>query len=271
MAAIGNEPERSLVRVFAEFSLLPDLLAKVSPRQQVQTLDVWRVFLQGSGVNTDHVEDEDIQEGLDEEHVMAMDVWALCKRLGLILPNGQLSEEAQSLARLSDLPKYYRNDMDYPAVSRVLARQIAEQFRGVNGLPIVNLLQDCARALKNSDSAWIALCPGLLLVEVQYLIEIAHTDIDLAQQQELQLVAQRDSIMQDIDMSDPTPGNEIDDMLDHADAVTRYYLTELQGIGQQDMTLTALRATTMLLTYAGLLEDWFLVEPVQCLVAPEWG
>ena len=50
MAAIGNEPERSLVRVFAEFSLLPDLLAKVSPRQQVQTLDVWREFLQGSGV-----------------------------------------------------------------------------------------------------------------------------------------------------------------------------------------------------------------------------
>ena len=143
MAAIGNEPERSLVRVFAEFSLLPDLLAKVSPRQQVQTLDVWRVFLQGSGVNTDHVEDEDIQEGLDEEHVMAMDVWALCKRLGLILPNGQLSEEAQSLAKLSERPVYYRTNRDYPAVSRVLARKIAEQFRGVNGLPIVNLLQDC--------------------------------------------------------------------------------------------------------------------------------
>ena len=134
----------------------------------------------------------------------------LCKRLGLILPNGQLSEEAQSLARLSDLPKYYRNDMDYPAVSRLLARQIVEQFRGVNGLSIVKLLQDCARALKNSDSAWIALCPGLLLVEVQYLIEIAHTDYDLAQQQEIQLVAHRDSIMQDIDMSAPTADNELD-------------------------------------------------------------
>ena len=271
MAAVGKQFQHSLVGVFAEFSLLPDLLAKVSPRQQVQTLNVWGEFLLGSGVNTDHVEDEDIPEGLDEDHFMAMDVWALCKRLGLILPNGQLSEEAQSLARLSDLPNYYRNDMDYPEVSRLLARQIVEQFRGVNGLSIVKLLQDCARALKNSDSAWIALCPGLLLVEVQYLIEIAHTDYDLAQRQEIQLVAQRDSIMQDIDMSDPTADNELDDMLDHADAVTRYYLTELQRIGQQDMTLTALRATTMLLTYAWLLEDWFLAEPVQCLVAPEWG
>ena len=107
------------------------------------------------------------------------------------------------------------------------------------------------------------------MVEVLYLIEIAHTDINLARQQEVQLVAQRDSIMQDIDMSDPTPGNEIDDMLDHSDAVTDYYLTELQRNGQQVMNLTALRATTMLLTYASLLEDWFLVEPVQCLVAPE--
>ena len=53
MAAIGKQPQHSLVGVFAEFSLLPDLLAKVSPRQQVQTLNVWSEFLQGSGVNTD--------------------------------------------------------------------------------------------------------------------------------------------------------------------------------------------------------------------------
>ena len=271
MASVGKQPQHSLVRVFAEFSLLPDLLAKVSPGQQVRTLDVWSEFFLDSGVNTDHVEDEYIPEGLDEEHFMAMDVWALCNRLGLILPNGQLSTEAQSLAQLSERPVYNRTNMDYPAVSRVLARQIAEQFRGVNGLSIVNLLQDCARALQNSNSAWIALCPGLLLVEVLYLIEIAHTDYNLAQQQVVQLVAQRDSIMQDIDMSDPTPDNELDEMLDHSDAVTRYYLTELQRNGQQDMTLSALLATTRLLTYAGLLEDWFLEEPVQCLVAPEGG
>ena len=270
MVTIGDEPEHSLVRVFAEFSLLPDLLAMVSPGQRDQTLGRWLEFFPDIGVKTDHVEDEDIPVDLeDEDQFMVIDVWELCNRFGLILPNCQLSTEAQSLAQQSVTPINARTDEEYLAVANVLARQTRELFRGVNDLSIVDLLQDCARALQNSDSAWVSLCPGLLLVEVLYLIEIAHTDINLARQQEVQLVAQRDSIMQDIDMSDPTPGNEIDDMLDHSDAVTDYYLTELQRIGQQEMTLTALRATTMLLTYARLLEDWFLVEPVQCLVAPE--
>ena len=100
MAAIGNEPERSLVNVFAEFSLLPDLLAKVLPGQRDRTLGRWHEFFLDIGVNTDHVEDEDIPDGLDEDGFMVADVWLLCDRFGLILPNCQLS--------FAELPVKYR-------------------------------------------------------------------------------------------------------------------------------------------------------------------
>ena len=269
-AEIEHQPARCLVRVFAEFSLLPDLLARVTLGQQERTVRAWGQFFRDVGANTDHLEDEDIPAGLDEKQFMALDAWALCNRLGFIVPDCQLSAAAQSLALQSETPLHTRLAAHDAAVSGVLAQQIREQFRGVDGLFIVDLLQDCARALKHSDAAWTNLCPGLLLVEVLYLIEIAHTDFELAQQQINQLVEARDSIMQALDMSAPAPDNAFNDMLDYADTVAEFYLTELDHLGDQKTDLTAIHATAMLLTYAGLLDyGGSVLEPVQCLSAPD--
>ena len=52
---------------------------------------------------------------------------------------------------------------------------------------------------------------------------------------------------------------------DHADAVTYFYFHEMELSG---MTVTEVRSTAMLLTFAGLLDERFPLGPVQCLTAP---
>lgn len=273
MAFLTRQPKYGLVRVFTEFSLIPELLALVSPGQQNLTLGAWHELFLEIGINIDHLEDEDVPKRMDVERYMAEDVWQLLNRIGLILPNGRLSDRAQTLVRLSERGIILQSDTDYimfMTVSREIEMYIWTRYRGTNGLRIIQLLQNCARALEDSSSAWIALCPGLLLVEIQYLIEIAHTDVNLAERQVTEMVAQRDRIMQDNDMPAPTPGNEFDDMLDHSDKVTNAYLTELARIGQQNMTLPEVRSTAMLLVYAELLDYYSVVAPVQCLIVPRW-
>ena len=197
--------QRALSRVFAEFSELPALLSDWSRwsrgswrlQEEEVTLKGWRFELEIMEVNTDHVLDGDIPNGLEIEQYMAEDVWHLVHRLGLVTARGELSPTAQSLI------EHYRTSNDDLALQKMLAEVITNEYRGAMGMPIVPLLQECARQLSKSESAY---SPGLLLVEFQYLIELAHFDGSLAPQQPELMAARRDEAMRGIDLSPPGAG-----------------------------------------------------------------
>ena len=157
------------------------------------------------------------------------------------------------------------------AFQETLAGLIKEQYQGALGLPIVPLLQQCARQLANSDSAY---SPGLLLIEFQYLIELAHVDGSRAALQPGLMAAHREAALRDIDLppTEPDPDPEVmqfQSIVEHADAITEYYLHELIPDDGSSMSITELRSTAMLFTYAGLLEELYPIGPVQCLAAPQ--
>ena len=166
-------------------------------------------------VNTDHIEEDDIPKGEHIDDYIAADVWQLTRRLDLITPEGNLSSVARSmLAR-------QRAADDYSALSETLATQIKTHYRGFMNLSIVELLQESALGLADGDSPWVGYSPGLLLIEIQYLIELAHFDADRAQQQPRLLAARRDEALSAADMAEPDPGvHDIQNTIEHADAVT---------------------------------------------------
>ena len=137
-------------------------------------------------------------------------------------------------------------------------------------LSIVELLQESAQHLANIDSPWGTYSPGLLLVEIQYLIELAHYDAGRARQQLRLLEARREEALGVYDMSAPDPAvHAIQNTIEHADAVATFFLNDLIPVGRQTMTLTETRSTAMAFTFSGLLTELSLAGPVQCLGAPE--
>ena len=232
-----------LTRVFADFLDLPYLLRYLPlvPRYQKKEIPrLWYMQLR-SLVNTDHIEEDDIPKGEHIEEYMAADVWQLTRRLDLVTPEGNLSSVARSmLAR-------QRAADDYSALSETLATQIKTHYRGFMNLSIVELLQESALGLADGDSPWVGYSPGLLLIEIQYLIELAHFDAASARQQPRLLAAQRDAALSAADMAEPDPGvHDIQNTIEHADAVTSFYLSNLIPVGSQTMTLTEIRSTAML-------------------------
>ena len=255
-----------LTRVFADFSLLPYLLQRLPPAPRYQKPEIPRRWYRSlrSLVNPDHIEDDDIPKGEHIEDYMAADVWQLMRRLDLITPEGNLSSVARSMLAQQ------RAADDYTALSETLAAQIKTHYRGLLDFSIVELLQESARGLANGDSPWAGYSPGLLLIEIQYLIELAHFDAASTQQQPRLLAARRDEALSAADMAEPDPGvHDIQNTIEHADAVADFYLSNLIPVGRQTMTLTEIRSTAMLFTFTGLLTELSLAGPVQCLGAPE--
>ena len=204
-----------LTRVFADFSELPYLLRHLPPVprfQKPELLSLWYRSLMSRG-NTDHIEEDDIPKGEHIEEFMAADVWQLTRRLDLITPEGNLSSVARSMLARRQAPD------DYTALSETLAAQIKTHYRGLLDLSICELLQESARGLTNGDSPWTGYSPGLLLIEIQYLIELAHFEAASAGQQPRLLAARRDEALSAADMAEPDPGvHDIQNTIEHADA-----------------------------------------------------
>ena len=241
------------------------------------------VLINRMDINTDHVEDDDIPEGVAIEQYMAKDAWHLVNRLGLVKPDGLLSPIAQSLIdqsprtpdevlafqAQSPIERSRLGYFDVLAFQGTLADLIKEQYQGASGLPIVPLLQECARQLASSDSAY---SPGLLLVEFQYLIELAHVDGSRTALQPGLMATHREEALRVIDLPPTEPDPEVmqfQNIVEHADAITEYYLRELIPDDGTSMNITELRSTAMLFTYAGLLDELYPIGPVQCLAVPQ--
>ncbi len=272
----------TLVRAFAEFELLPDLLARTPvpgpssiaqrgpPKliDQAAALRRWTDILASAGANMDHAEPEDLPSGTARERFLAEDAWQLANRLGWVNP-AALETPGRQLAYIAERPLMRRTRADHTTLLDTVARSVREEYVGAGGLEVVPLLQACARRLADTDHVWASYVPGLLLVEFEALIHWSFVEPDRALRLGENLVTWRDTAMHRYDT--PSPDVDPDDnLVTHADATARLYLETEELGGRTDLTLTEVRATSMLLTFAGLLDEHAL-GPVSYLLAPLSG
>ena len=272
----------TLVRAFAEFELLPDLLARIpvpessedvgfGPPERIDeavALRRWTDFLATAGANMDHAEPEDLPSDTARERFLAEDAWQLANRLGWVNPVA-LKAPGRQLAYIAERPLMRRTRADLMTLLDTVARSVRERYVGVGGLEVVPLLQAGARRLAETDHVWASYVPGLLLVEFEALIHWSFARPERAVRLCENLVTWRDTAMHRYD----TPSRDVDpddNLVVHADATARLYLETEELGGRTDLTLTEVRATSMLLTFAGLLDEHAL-GPVSYLLAPQSG
>ena len=254
----------SLVRLFCEFTLLPELLNSYSYIAYLGDKDAardhviweWIDILRYRGCNTDHLSDElDQPSRLKFWEEMAQDALQLCTRLQLINDTGLLDTGKQiwSLGM--------QETLDETSLMPVLREQIATCYVAPYNVNVVTLLQEGATRLQQQT-----IFPGLLLVEFEALVHQAFTAPLQARELAALLV---DNRRQAIDAYTASVGQwDQDDPLLLHDIVAAYYLSDDTLIGSSPLTVTEMRSSAMLLCYAALLEERFPVGPVNCLCLP---
>ena len=259
------DPQAGLARAFAEFWLLPDLLAAWTPGAAPP--ESWVRLLEREGYTVDHIEDEQLPEGPDLASIMAADAWRVARWLEL-LDDGGVTDAGSRVAQVAQVPFETRNEAAWRDTHATLAQQIRTCYRGAGGASIADLLQTGANVLAEAEDVWTRFCPGLLLAEIEALLYLAHADAERAIALASDLAKHRVRAMRDY----PPPMEAVDEILNmsaHADAVSRYFIEDLPGhINESVLTLTAAQATAILFVYCGLLKPPKPYLPVQYLVAP---
>ena len=265
---------RGPARLFADFLLLPDLLAACDgDLRHIEA--AWTGTVRDAGCNLGHIEDEDVPAGRSIERALAEDAFGLALKLRLIKgipqPDGndgvQLTEAGRRIADVSSKPILERGGSHDDVVRDTLAEQILACWLGADGSAVSKLLHDGARLLAEAAHVWAGYCPGLLLVEFEALVCEAGAEAGRAGQLLDELVGHRDRAMHRHDMPSPDVA-PVQNILSHADAVFDFYMDDLEYGARLAMTVTEARATAMLLTCSGLLEDGAPAGPVQYLTPP---
>ena len=266
MAAPLTE-QGGIARVFAEFSLLPDLLARCQAGEQLDGLPpLWAGFLEEAGCNLDHVEENDCPNDWSVWRWMAEDALSLSLRLYLLgehpAGNCVVLTPGQEAASMADAPMDERGEAEDRQLRSLLAQQVQAYYQGT-----YVLLEKAARAMQRTEHVWAKHCPGLLLVEFDALFHEADNDRARAERLIGQLEMNRDFAMRSYERPGPTSGPE-DNAVLHADAVTDFYLFGLEYGDRSSLTITGARASAMLFTFAGLLAEGSPLGPVQFLIPP---
>ena len=254
-----------LVTSFAEFSLLPDLLALRSENNLDQTIDQWTQLLTQHGCNTGHVETTDFDPDINEITIMAEDAWNLTMKLNLLDSYGQLTNAGQRLVDISETPLVQRHHGDYQIVQNVLAHQIQAHYRGAQELDVPTLLLQAAQSLENNNHPWGCYCPGLLLVEFSALCCYAETDAGRANTLATSLLEVRRTVMQGRAL--PAAEATVSEVLEEfADSMAIYY-EQTSGLNGwlEHQTLTGARASAILFKFTCLLREGSLIGPVNYL------
>ena len=241
-----------LVRWFADFSLLPDLLAL--RRDGTRPLESWAELLADRGASLDHVDEEESIEQGTMWTLMAKDAWDLCERLGLLEFGPPDSRDAIA-ARLGE----------------GLPGRIQDAGRDHGWAPIVDMLQAAADKAADDGGKWAGACPGLLLCEFMRIVGLAHHNGGEEAGRFVNALPQaRDGAARSEGRAAPdarmTP---LTNRVAYADAVARR-LNSAAGGADPDlpaMSVTEARATAMLLTHAGLMHEVYPEGPVNCLAA----
>ena len=276
MAEIVDE-RCTLVRAFTDFDLLPDLIVRTigsasAPgvgasivHDEGAVLDRWAGFLADAGPNMDHAEPEDLPEDVALERFLAEDVLRLSRRIGMLTATA-VNASSLRMVDVGKQPTYDRDNEDYRSIRETLAGAVREHYVGRDGLAVVPLLVEGARRLTETDHVWASYVPGLMLVEFEALIHWAFNRPERARRLCDELVTYRDVAMHRYDTPSPD-ARPIDNQFLHADATARLYLETEELAARTDLTVTEVRSTAMLLTYAGLLTEEVLA-PVNYLMPP---
>ena len=275
MDKIGRlEPAGGLVRCFTEFYLLPDLLRRYpdqKTRDQVDLVSEWAALLDEHGYNEDHVEDRFIPDDINLSEFMAEDAIRLCRRIRLIGPRGGLSPSGRRVARMGRVRWSNRDENASRILTRTLAEQIQEHYRGADELRLVDLLQSASAVLSSHGREWRDVgLDGMLLIEMESLLHWGSTNADEARRLVYRLPGIRKSVV-DAFREDPEvkAGRETFDATDIADTLAEvHWRTRSLAEGSFINTMD-LRATAMAMTFAQLLSPSFLLSPVQVL--RPWG
>ena len=281
---IAAEPQW-LARTFVEYELLPRLLALSSPTRLNGPPTSWNKFLSENECNLEHMLDEDMPASDELVTHLVRDAWHLVRELKLVSETG-LTTAGRRIVDLQNFSWEVRDaESSYGdplsgistsgeftnekqlALADLLAEQLKTSYRGHDGLEITRLLQRGAAQLANTNHIWAAYCPGLLLVELEALIYSACSDSAQAVQLCEDLLVNRDVAMHTYGMPSPDVP-PMQNLVDHADAVAVFYLNDLELIEDTGPGLSVSRATAMLFTFSGLLQEVFPAGPVQCLGPP---
>ena len=259
------DPAAGLARAFADFWLLPDLLelgaaAGMPPAS-------WVRLLERSGFAADHVADEDLPAGPNWASIMADDVWRIAEWLELVRDDS-LTDAGRSIAEVANYAMKERTQAVWGPADTTMATQVRAHYRGAEGISVVQLVQDGARALMDPDDVWAAYCPGLLSVEFEALVYLAQTD----PQRAAGLVEELPGHRRDAMRGKGSPSPDVPSLLHrfaHADAVSQYYFEQLPGFTNEEvLTITAVQAAAILFVFCGLLSVPMPHLPVQFLVVP---
>ena len=223
--AMPVDPQTGLVRFFAEFDLLPELLACVQESVEAVPPESWSLLLEKKGFSMDHFMEVELLKRSDLASIMAEDAWRLAKWLELFDADG-LTSKGYSIAMLADTAPDERNSsMDW-SFAEALRIQIRKCYLGAEGLSLADLVQAGTKTLEESQDVWIKHCRGLFLVEFEALLYTGSTDKKMAETLVEELVQHRRNAMRTSPHA-MRGVEEIENKLRHMFAVSRYYRDEL--------------------------------------------
>lgn len=254
-----------LVLRFVDFHLLPDLLDAVGRVQKLLTGTPWHRLFDAPEWQIDHIDDAE-EESAES---LLKDARRLAEGLELV-DSTRLTDAGRDIARLAATPLVERTEQHERRLRYVLSRQIMSHYFRPRASLVEMLLEGAAR-VANSP-----LVPGLLLIEVQALIELAHRLEGLGWSWVNQIDWVRETALERYEIPDTgvegwaevvgaEEAERFTAQVNLADAVTQYYIETDETL---DMTMTEVRATAMLLNFAGIFELRQPLGPVQYLALP---
>ena len=220
-----------IVRAFAEFSLLPDLMHLARESTGLPLAPLWTDCLEEVGCSLDHVEEADRPNGRSVWRWMAEDAVNLSVRLGLLrlLSDGDFAVDAagDAVASMADAPMEAQSEDEDGRLRSLLAGQVRRLYRGNRGIDVSSLLLEAASAMRRTKHVWAQHCPGLLLVEFDALVHEAERDRAGAERLLGELEMNRNLAMRPYDSPGLT-SDPADNAVIHSDAVTDFYLFNLE-------------------------------------------
>ena len=263
-----------LVRGFAEFARLPDLLHAYQPDTDVMA--AWVQTLDEIGYNADHVEDQYIPDDMTLTAFMAADALRFCHWIRLIGPRGALTRAGRTIAQIGDTPFRDRNADHARHLSKHLAVQIQTHYRGAGDLSLTDLLQGVSAVMASYGQPWVATLGGLLLAEMDTLLHWGFEDAVIAERLGRRMPAFRNRVIAAL--------TEVSDSPDDGDAVTataiartttEFHWRDPTLAQRSELTPTELKATAIALSFSQLLSHTLTASPpVQVLrpwVRSEYG
>ena len=233
-----------VVQFFAEFDLLPDLLARDAGADEYGIPLQWAGHLERVNANIDHI-DECLDSRWGLMRSLAEDAWLLCERAGL-LADGALSPLGESVANKKT------------PIGKALGDWLEKGWLSMDNKPIIPLLRKAADMLAKDGGRASKAIPGLLPVEAESII--ARCCLDGAAEADAligELPQHRRDALDGVRLDEASPRA----IIVLADFVCGHHLRHVNP--DSPVGLAELRASLMLAAHCGWLsyaDPWSLVD-----------